>query len=522
MKASDLLVRCLEAEGVEYIFGIPGEETIDLMDSLTRSSIRFVLTRHEQGAAFMADAYGRLTGKPGVCLATLGPGATNLVTGVANAHLDNSPVIAITSQAITTRLHKESHQNIDTIKLFNGITKYNQQIVSASTIPEIIRKSFAHAVAESAGAVHLQLPADVAKEEIEASPLPVKKQAASSPDPISLFHASSLIAGAEKPIVLAGNGVIRSHAAVQLLRFIEKSNLPLVHTYMAKGILPSDHPNNLYTVGGTSGSDCLLPLLEADLIIAVGYDLVEYDPVVWNEDSSRKVLNIHTVPAETDTHYPVVLDLVGDIRNSLETLTTAVLRRPDIPSFVSLREQRIDEMLQMPEGQELPRSVMRTLSETLPEDAIVIADVGLHKVWVSRWYQPKAPGRTIIYNGFASMGASLPAAVSACLVRPQSQVIVVSGDGGFLMNAQELETARRLGLVITVIIFNDKCLSLIEKHQREASLAVTQTTFTNPDFQLFAHSFGAEHRRASNAKEFSQALQEALESGTLNLLEIVL
>ncbi|OKP67713.1 hypothetical protein A3842_27960 [Paenibacillus sp. P3E] len=522
MKASDLLVRCLEAEGVEYIFGIPGEETIDLLDSLARSSIRFVLTRHEQGAAFMADAYGRLTGKPGVCLATLGPGATNLITGVANAHLDNSPVIAITCQAATTRLHKESHQNIDTIQLFNGITKYNQQIVSASTIPEIIRKSFALASAESVGAVHLQLPVDIAKEEIEASPLPIKRQATSSPDLTSLSHASSLIAEAKKPIVLAGNGVIRSHAAVPLLKFVEKANLPLVHTYMAKGILPFDHPNNLFAVGGTTGSDRLLPLLEADLVIAVGYDLIEYDPVVWNEDSSRKVLNIHTVPAETDAHYPVVLDLIGDIQASLKTLTAAVVQRPDIASFVALRKQRIDEILRIPSDQELPRLVMRALSEALPDDAIVIADVGLHKVWVSRWYQPKAPGRTIIYNGLASMGASLPAAVSAGLVRPQSQIVVVSGDGGFLMNAQELETARRLGLGITIIIFNDQRLSMIEKHQREANLAVTQTIFTNPDFKLFAHSFGAEHRRASNAKEFSQALQEALESGNLNLLEIVL
>lgn len=522
MKASDLLIRCLETEGVEYIFGIPGEETIDLMDSLTRSSIRFVLTRHEQGAAFMADAYGRLTGKPGVCLATLGPGATNLITGVANAHLDRSPFIAITGQAVTTRLHKESHQNIDTLQLFNGITKYNQQIISASTIPEIIRKAFALASTEPFGAVHLQLPADVAMEEVEASPLPFKIQAVSSCDLVSLSHAASLISEAKKPIVLAGNGVIRSHASVPLQEFVEKANLPLVHTYMAKGILPFDHPNNLFAVGGASGSDCLLPLLEADLVIAVGYDLIEYDPVVWNEDSSRKVLNIHTVPAESDAHYPVELDLVGKIQTILKALSEAVGRRPDMESFISLREKRIDELLRIPADQELPHSVMRTLSEALPDEAIVIADVGLHKVWVSRWYQPKAPGQTLIYNGLAAMGASLPAAIAAGLVKPRSSIVVISGDGGFLMNAQELETAKRFGLGITVIIFNDQRLSLIEKHQRKANLAVTQTAFTNPDFKLFAHSFGAEHRRASNAEQFSQALNEALESGTLNLLEIVL
>ncbi len=523
MKASDLIVRCLESEGVEYIFGIPGEENIDFMDSLTRSSIQFVLTRHEQGAAFMADVYGRLTGKPGVCLATLGPGATNLITGVANAHLDRSPLIAITGQAFRNRLHKESHQNVDTLQLFKGITKYDQQILSARTIPEIVRKAFDLATTESMGAVHLQLPEDVARAETEGSPLPIGKQARAMPDESSLKAAAQWIAEAKRPIVLAGNGVIRDHAWAEVRRLVEKANLPLVNTFMAKGILPFDHPRNLFTVGGHPYPEELRPLHNADLIIAVGFDLVEYDPVVWNEDGARKVLNIHSIQAETDAHFPVELDLVGNLQDTLRALSEWTDARPEPVEHDRIRARRLEELRSIPASeQELPRKVMWTLSEQLPPECVVISDVGLHKVWVSRWYQPKAPGQTIIYNGLASMGASLPGAIGSRLARPDSPVVVVSGDGGFLMNSQELETARRLGLDFTVIVFNDQRYSLIEKHQRDNHLAVTQISFQNPDFELYARSFGVAHRRAETAEAFAQALAEAVGSGELNVLEVVL
>lgn len=523
MKASDLMVRCLEAEGVEYIFGIPGEENIDFMDSLTRSSIQFVLARHEQGAAFMADMYGRLTGKPGVCLATLGPGATNLITGVANAHLDRSPLIAITGQADLTRLHKESHQHIDTIQLFKGITKYNQQILSAYTIPEIIRKAFDLATTESPGAVHIQLPVDVARDEVISSPLLIGKQAKIKPDSSSLQAAAQLIMEAKRPIVLAGNGVIRNRAWEEVRKLVEKANLPMVNSFMAKGILPFDHPRNLFTIGGKPTTDTLRPLIEADLVIAIGFDLVEYDPVLWNKEQSRKVLNIHTIQAETDAHFPVELDLVGNLQDTLKALLELVDQRPEPVGYNQIRASRVEELQTIPSSeQELPRKVMWTLSEKLSKDSIVISDVGLHKVWVSRWYQPKAPGQTIIYNGLASMGASLPGALASRLAKPNSPVIVVSGDGGFLMNSQELETAKRLSLAFTIIIFNNQSYGLIEKHQRAANLAVTQIAFTNPDFNLFAQSFGIAYRCAKNAEEFSQVLTEAVESGELNLLEVVL
>lgn len=524
MKASDLFVRCLEAEGVEYIFGIPGEENIDLMDSLSRSSIQFVVTRHEQGAAFMADAYGRATGKPGVCLATLGPGATNLMTGVANAHLDRVPLVAITGQAELTRLHKESHQNVDTIQFFRGITKYNQAVVSAPTIPEIVRKAFHLTTSGSPGAVHIQLPEDVAREEVqERRPLPTATQALRQPNDRALLDATRLIEDAARPVILAGNGVLRAHAWEALRSLVDHTRLPLTNTFMAKGLLPFDHPQNLFTVGGTPYPTGLRPLQEADLIIAVGFDLVEYDPATWNQDSARRVLYLHTIPAETDVHFPVQLELVGDLSEMLRILAGMVRPRADTSAHDAIRARRLEELKSIPKPEEaLPRHVMWHLSERLPQETVVISDVGLHKVWVSRWYQPKSPNRTIIYNGLASMGGSLPGAIGAKLAHPTDPVVVVSGDGGFLMNAQELETARRMNAPFTVIVFNDQRYSLIAKKQHDAGLAVTEISFTNPDFQLFAQSFGVDHRKVDSADGFAQALEEALTSKRLNLLEVIL
>lgn len=521
MKASDLFVQCLEAEGVRYMFGIPGEENIDLMDSIARSSIEFVVTRHEQGAAFMADAYGRLTGQPGLCLATLGPGATNLITGVANAHLDRAPLIAITGQASRTRLHKESHQNVDTIQLFQGITKYNQQVLTADIIPEVIRKSFQLATLESPGAVHIQLPEDVARDEAVGAPLPKPLIANRYVDESAIRLAAERIAKAERPIVLVGNGVIRAQAWGAVRALIDASNLPLVHTFMANGILPFDHPRNLFTVGGKPYPEGMRPFQAADLVVAIGFDLVEYDPETWNRDKSRRVIHIHQVPVDVDQHFPVEIELVGDLRRTIEVLTRLIQRRPDPTAHDSVRVNRLKELRSVPnEDERLPRHVMWTLSEKLPEDTIVLSDVGLHKVWVSRWYQPKRPNRTIIYNGLASMGASLPGGIASKLVEPESPVVVVSGDGGFMMNSQELETAVRLGVALTVIVFNDGRYSLIEKKQRDAHLAVTQITFTNPDFRKYVESFGIDYRRAASPTEFETCLREAMMSDRLNFIEV--
>ncbi|GGI17915.1 acetolactate synthase large subunit [Gottfriedia solisilvae] len=523
MKASDLIVRCMEAEGVEFIFGIPGEETLDLIDSISKSSIQFIVTRHEQAAAFMADLYGRLTGKPGVCLATLGPGATNLVTGVANAHLDRSPLVAITGQCEISKQHKESHQYIDTIKLFSPITKYNQQITVASTIPDIIRKAFSEANAESPGAVHIQIPTDIAKEEINGAPLLKSNKKNPIIDHSLVENAVNLIEDAENPIILVGNGVIRAGALNEMKKFIEKSNLPMVNSFMAKGILPFEHPRNLFTIGGATYSNLLHPLRNADLVISIGFDIVEFEPTTWNKNGAINILNINSYPAEVDAHYPVLLDLTGDLKNTIMKLTEFITPRPEPEKFNTLRKNLIQQLQDVSLTElSFPYEIMSLLSEQLPEETTLISDVGLHKIWVSNWYQPSLPGKTFIYNGLASMGASLPGGIATKLAEPNSNIVVVTGDGGFLMNAQELETAKRLGINFTIIVFNNQSYGLIKNHQSKANLEINSIGFTNPDFHLFAQSFGLEYRKATNINEFSTALTEAINSENLNLLEVVL
>ncbi len=522
MKASDLFVKCLEEEGVKYIFGLPGEENIDLVDSLSRSRIKFIVTRHEQGAAFMADVYGRVTGKPGVCLSTLGPGATNLLTGVANAHLDKVPLVAITAQAQTTRLHKESHQNVNTLKLFSGITKYNQPVTDPSTIPEIIRKAFHLTTQGTPGAVHIQLPENIAKEETAETPLQPVITYPVEPEDNIYDKISKAIDNAKNPIVLAGNGVLREHAAKELREFIDSTNLPMVNTFMAKGILPFDHPRNLFTVGGKPYPEGLRPLHSSDLVIAIGFDLVEYDPINWNSDRKRSIINIHNVSLETDEHFPVEIDVVGNLRLILKHLKGKVKNRPDPQEHDKIRERRLSELMSIPNKyEELPREMMKILTELMPENAFLISDVGLHKLWVSRWYHPKRPGKTIIFNGFASMGGSLPGAVACKLASDNDPVVVVSGDGGFLMNVQELETAKRLGLAFTIVVINDEKYSLIAKEQLLSGVPVSNIYFTNPDFTKLAESFGLKHFLVKNKEEFREALSKSIGSIERNLIEVI-
>lgn len=522
MKASDLFVRALENENVEYIFGIPGEENIDLIDSLSRSKIEFITTRHEQGAAFMADVYGRLTGKPGVCLSTLGPGASNLITGVANAHLDKVPIVALTGQTARYKLHKESHQNVDTLKLFSGITKYNQAVMLPETIPEIVRKSFAISLRETPGASHIMLPADLAGEEVNpVDILPVTEEFHPQVPKTALEEAAELIRKSKNPVVLAGNGVIRSGAWDNLKKFIDSANIPIASTFMAKGIVPFEHPMNQFNVGGKPYPPGLRPLHASDLVIAVGFDLVEYDPVTWNKDRKRNIINIHTVPAELDEHYPVSVDLVGSIGNAIDELSKMVPKRPDSKMYSEIREKRLKEMnSDGVEREHIPKIVMKTLTEKLPDDTILISDVGLHKVWVSRWYHPRRAGRTIIFNGFASMGGSLPGAVSASLTFKDTPVVAVSGDGGFMMNIQELETAKRLGAKFAVVVFNDGKFSLIEKEQIDNNFEPSSISFTNPDFSLLAKSFGASHTRCETEEEFSNAIDRFLDRQELTIIEV--
>ena len=524
MKASDLFIKALENEKVKFIFGLPGEENIDLLDSISRSNIRFILTRHEQGAAFMADAYGRITGNPGVCLSTLGPGATNLLTGVANAHLDKVPLVAITGQASRERLHKESHQNVNTIALFSGITKYNLPVIVADTIPEIVRKAFNVSTQEQPGATHIQLSEDVAAADTNFNGLlePTTTELSYVPSDL-IKRAAQAINSSLNPIILAGNGVIRRKSWDSLARFVNRTGIPLVTTFMAKGILPYDHPKNLFAVGGKPYPKGMRPLHSSDFIIAIGFDLVEYDPVIWNEDKARLILNINTYPLETDSHFQCEFDLTGEIGRTLDDLAELVNVRVDTTLHDNIRKRRLEEMQSSRiEFESIPKEVMRVLTEHTNDNSMVISDVGLHKVWVSRWYHPKNAGKTIIYNGFASMGASLPACIAAKLTLPDHEVIGIGGDGGFLMNIQEMETAYRLGLDFVYIVFNDRRYSLIEKKQVDMGFKPEFISFTNPDFSMLASSFKANHYFVKGKGEFLDIFTEARNKSGVNLIEVYL
>ncbi len=464
IKTSDLLVRCLEAEGVEQVFGVPGEENADLMMSLQDSGIRFVLCRHEQAAAFMADAYGRLTGKAGVCLATLGPGATNLVTGIADANLDRAPVVALLGQAATTRLHKESHQNMDTIGMYRPICKWAHAIMEPENTPEVVRKAFKLAEAEKPGAAVIELPENVAKMPVALAPLPVRKTRRSGADHKVIAQAVELIGQARDPIVLAGNGAVRKRAARQLQRFAHKTGMAVVNTFMGKGAVPRSSPHCLFTMGLQSRDYVNAALDKADLVVAVGYDLVEFAPQFWNKHGAgKKIIHVDFTPAEIDSDYQVEVEIVCDVADALWQLNEAVNERfesrlPlfDIAARGKLRARIVDDLAAEKDDASFPMKPQKILWEVrkfLAPGDILLSDVGAHKMWVARYYQCDEPNTCLISNGFCSMGFALPGAIGAKFAEPQARVLAVCGDAGFLMNVQDLETAVRLGVNLVALVF---------------------------------------------------------------------
>jgi acetolactate synthase-1/2/3 large subunit len=523
VKASDLFIKCLENEGVEYIFGVPGEENTDMIDSMIDSKIEFIVVHHEQAAAFMADVYGRLTGKPGVCLGTLGPGATNLLTGVGDAYLDRSPLVVITGQAELERIHKESHQYVDIIGMYKEVTKWNQQIRVPHTIPEIVRKAFKTAVLEKPGATHIELPEDIAMMKTEGEPLPINPLPRTVPADEEIRQAAEAINQAKKPIILAGNGVMRQRAWDALLQFTETANIPVVNTFMAKGVLPSEHPLTLYTVGLQAKDYVLCGFDVADLIITIGYDFVEYLPKYWNDEVMNKVVHIDSQPAEIDAYYPLQVELVGDIGLTLQKLTNQVKKKDLWPEVGQLRKRIVEELHASDNTSGspiIPQRIIADIKKAEKGEAIVISDVGAHKLWVARMYQPDKPNHTIISNGFASMGIAIPGAMAAKIAYPEKPVVAVTGDGGFLMNGVELATAKRLGLAFVIVIFHDSKYGLIEWKQLNKFERTHAIEFTTPDFIQFAQSFGVSARKITHSDELLPALQEALASNEIVLLDV--
>lgn len=513
----------MENEGVEYIFGIPGEENTDFIDSLINSNIEFIVVHHEQAAAFMADVYGRLTRKPGVCLATLGPGATNLLTGIGDAYLDHSPVVAITGQAGLERIHKESHQYVDIIGIFEEVTKWSQQIRVPHTIPEIIRKAFKKARMEKTGSVHIELPEDIAMMETEGKPLPIQSLPISKPSDREIEKAAAAINKAKRPLILVGNGVIRDEGAESLRRFAEEKNIPVVNTFMSKGILPSDHPLTLYTVGMQAKDYVLCGFDLADLVITVGYDFVEYLPKYWNDEAMNSIIHIDSLPAEVDAYYPVHTELVGNVKESIEALTPHVEKKEIWPEMARLKSQLDEKLFASHEESHspvIPQRILSDLKKAEKGEAIIISDVGAHKLWVARMYQPEKPNHTIISNGFATMGIAVPGAISAKLAYPDKPVIAVTGDGGFLMNGVEIATAKRLGLAFVILIFNDSKYGLIEWKQLNKFNRTNAISFTDPNFTEFAKSFGVQGIKVTHSDQLLPALEKAISSNEIVIVDV--
>ncbi|HEY2967120.1 MAG TPA: acetolactate synthase large subunit [Casimicrobiaceae bacterium] len=519
--AAQLFVKCLENEGVEYIFGIPGEENIDIMDALLDSSIKFVTTHHEQGAAFMADVYGRLTGRAGVCMSTLGPGATNLITGVADANMDRAPIVAIAGQGATTRLHKESHQILDLVNLFAPITKYSTQIREAEIVPEIVRKAFKVAQTEKPGGAFIDFPENIAELKFSGKPIEVQKAYTSDTPDAKIEQAAKIISDAKYPVILAGNGVVRQGAADALVTFAEVLRIPVANTFMAKGIIPFSNELSLGTIGLKARDLPWFAFDKADVVICVGYDMVEYHPEMWNPNGDKTIVHIDALPAEVDAHYIVAMGALGDITSSLRGIALKAKPQKSAP-FKALRKAIFNDRAGYASDDGFPvkpQKIVWDLREVLAPEDIAISDVGAHKMWMARMYRAERPNTCIISNGFAAMGIAVPGAIAAKLAYPERKIVAVTGDAGFMMNSQEIETALRMKTPFVVLIWNDAEYGLITWHQLRHFGRPSNISFKNPDFVKYAESFGAKGYRVERTQDLVPTLKKALADDTVVIID---
>ncbi|MDX1405148.1 MAG: acetolactate synthase large subunit [Woeseiaceae bacterium] len=523
MKASDLLVKCLEEEGIEYIFGVPGEENADFMISLEQSEkIKFILTRHEQGAAFMAEIYGRLTGNPAGCLGTLGPGATNLITGVADSNMDRSPMLVLTGQGSTDRLHKESHQIMDVVSMFEPVTKWATTILNPDTIPEIVRKAVRIARTEKPGAVHIELPEDIAESESDEQPMTPIRFRRSVPDDKIVDQAFAMIEKAKRPIILAGNGCIRKRASKQLRAFCERTGVGVISTFMAKGSVDMDADYCLYTIGLGSKDRVSLAIDDADLVITLGFDMVEYHPQLWNQEGDKKIIHADFLAAEIDAHYHPQVELIGDLAHTLWMLNERVANSSGLDFDLKFQRETRQKMAEdfaehkddKTEGLIRPQKALWDVRQVMGPHDIVLSDVGAHKMWIARHYQCHEPNTCLIPNGFCSMGFALPGAIAASIVHPDRRVLAICGDAGFLMNVQEMETAKRIGSNFVALVWADNEYGLIAWKQETHFGRHTDLAFGNPDWEQLASAFGWNGHYVSRSEDFAATLESAFsESG---------
>ena len=538
MKASDLFVKAMESEGVEYVFGIPGEENLDFLESLRPSSIRLVLTRHEQAAGFMAATYGRLTGKTGVCLSTLGPGATNLVTAAAYAQLGAMPMLMITGQKPIKASKQGEFQILDVVDMMHPITKYTRQISSGANIPARVREAFRRAEDERPGAVHLELPEDIAREETEAPVIPRSRFETPRASVGSIAAAVEMIEAARHPLLLVGAGANRRQTCRALPAFVEKTGIPFFSTQMGKGVIDERHPLFLGNAA-LSGDDFLHRAIEAaDLIINVGHDVVEKPPFIMGrpenapphvEEAARageaRVIHVNYVTASVDAVYHPHQGVIGDIADSVERLTAAVTPPAhwDFTRFLEVKSY-LDEHLR--EGVEddrfpmYPQRLVADIRAALPDDGIVALDNGIYKLWFGRNYRVRQPNTVLLDNALASMGAGLPSAMAAKMVHPDRPVVAVCGDGGFMMNSQELETAVRLRLNLVVLILRDDAYGMIRWKQAEMGFGDYGLTYGNPDFVRYAEAYGAQGYRVESADALQPLLASCLAAPGVHVIDV--
>lgn len=522
---ADLVVECLVNEGVEVVFGIPGEENIPLLEAIERNgNIRFVLTRHEQGAGFMAATYAHITGKPGVCLATLGPGALNLTLPVAQANASTTPLVAICAQGNVSRLYKESHQIIDLVSLFQPITQWSSMMLAPSTAPEMVRKAFSIAQRKRPGATCLVIPEDISEMSVpeNAKPLPLPRPLHILPAPDTIDEAAKIISQAKTPIILAGNGVARSHAQEQLRAFAEQLNVPVATTFEGKGVFPDNHPNALGVVGFMHRDYENFAFDTADLIIAVGFSIQQFDPKKINPNIDKTIIHINTFVEDTDAHYPTALNIMADIGQTLKTLTN-VLKDRNITFDVThpkIRQMITDELRSFENDNSIPMKPQRVVYDTrraVPEGTKVLVDTGALKMWMARLYPTMHPNTCIIDNSISTMAWTLPGAVGASFIKDNSgkintkPVLAVMGDGSFMMNVQEIETAVRVGSRMVVLVWEDNAYGLIKWKMDLHAGEHEYVDFTNPNVPKLAESFGARGHVVQKPEDLYNMLKEALE-----------
>jgi acetolactate synthase-1/2/3 large subunit len=516
------IVEALENEGVEVVFGLPGEENLHTIDALADSPIRFVTTRDERGAAFMADIYGALTGRAGVCLATLGPGAINLLLGVADAQLDSHPLVAIAAQADLRRISKESHQAVDLVSMFRPVTKWGDMITIRGAAPEMVRKAFKQAQTERPGATFLIVPEDVAERVTDAPVLPVNVPVDPAPSEAQVQRAAQVLAQATHPVVLAGPGVARDGATEALRRFADRLDLPVATTFQGKGVFPDDHRCALGTLGFMVHDYANFGFDRADVVVAVGYDLVEYSPSRWNPGRDKQIVHVHRTVAEVDSSYTLAVGIQGNIGQALDAIGAASYQhgRPggEVPPVRELVREELDRGAADDRFPLAPARIVAEIRRAMDRKDIVLADTGAVKMWMARLYPTYEPNTCLISNGLATMAFSLPGAIAAKMVHPDRRVLAAMGDGAFLMSVAEIETAVRERVWITILVWVDGGYGLIGWKQDLHFSRRSSVSFGNPDFVTLAASFGAKGYDVTSADALLPTLERALADDAVSVI----